>query len=304
MLCDKERFHLRRQTRSHRKLKLIRWGVAGQERPGVILQDGSRVDASGLVSDYGENFWSDGGFEKLQRWFDKDAASAPRVPAATRLGPPISRPSKIICIGLNYRDHAEESSLEAPREPVIFMKATTSLVGPNDDVVIPRSAEKLDWEVELAVIIGKTASYVAKDRALEHVAGYALHNDYSERSFQLERGGQWVKGKSADTFAPLGPFLATRDELRNPGHLRLWLKVNGEFRQNGNTANMIFDVPTIVSYVSEFMTLLPGDVISTGTPAGVGLGMKPPQYLKPGDTVDLGIEGLGESRQKVVAWGK
>jgi 2-keto-4-pentenoate hydratase/2-oxohepta-3-ene-1,7-dioic acid hydratase in catechol pathway len=283
-------------------VKLIRWGAAGKERPGVILQDGSRIDASGIVSDYSENFWNDGGTEKLQEWLSSEVATAPRVPATTRLGPPISRPSKIICIGLNYRDHAAESSLEVPREPVIFMKATTSLVGPNDPVVIPRRAEKLDWEVELAVVIGKTASYVTKDRALEFVAGYALHNDYSERSFQLERGGQWVKGKSADTFAPLGPFLATRDEVPDAGHLALWLMVNGEYRQNGNTVNMIFDVPTIVSYVSEFMTLLPGDVISTGTPAGVGLGMKPPQYLKAGDIVDLGIAGLGESRQKVVAW--
>jgi 2,4-diketo-3-deoxy-L-fuconate hydrolase len=283
-------------------VKLIRWGAVGKERPGIILRDGSRIDASGIVPDYSEAFWSDGGLGKIQKWLGSEAATAPPVSGTTRLGPPISRPSKIICIGLNYRDHAAESSLEVPREPVIFMKATTSLVGPNDDVVIPRGAEKLDWEVELGVVIGKTASYVTKDRALEYVAGYALHNDYSERTFQLERGGQWVKGKSADTFAPLGPFLATCDEVPDPGHLALWLKVNGEYRQNGNTANMIFDVPTIVSYVSEFMTLLPGDVISTGTPAGVGLGMKPPQYLKAGDIVDLGIEKLGESRQKVVSW--
>jgi len=283
-------------------VKLIRWGAAGKERPGIILQDGRRIDASRIVTDYGEAFWSDGGIGKLQKWLGSEAATAPPIPGATRLGPPISRPSKIICIGLNYRDHAAESSLEVPREPVIFMKATTSLVGPNDNVVIPRGAEKLDWEVELAVVIGKRASYVTIDRALEYVAGYALHNDYSERAFQLERGGQWVKGKSADTFAPLGPFLATRDEVPDSGHLALWLKVNGEHRQDGNTANMIFDVPTIVSYVSEFMTLLPGDVISTGTPAGVGLGMKPPQYLKAGDIVDLGIDKLGESRQKVVPW--
>jgi len=205
-----------------------------------------------------------------------------------------------LCIGLNYRDHAAESNMEIPREPVLFMKSTTSLVGPNDNVVIPKGAEKLDWEVELAVVIGKKTTYVSKDRALEHVAGYALHNDYSERSFQLERGGQWVKGKSADTFAPLGPFLATRDEIPNPGTLKLWLKVNGQTRQNSTTANMIFDVPTLVAYVSQFMTLLPGDVISTGTPAGVGLGMKPPVFLKSGDVVELGIERLGESRQEVV----
>jgi 2,4-diketo-3-deoxy-L-fuconate hydrolase len=238
----------------------------------------------------------------LKAWLTGNASSAPKVSAAVRLGPPIRRPSKIICIGLNYSDHAIESSLEIPKEPVVFMKATSSLVGPNDPVVIPKNAEKLDWEVELAVIIGKKASYVSREQASEFVAGYALHNDYSERSFQLERGGQWVKGKSCDTFAPLGPFLATRDEVPDPGHLRLWLKVNGEQRQNGNTAKMIFDVPTIVSYLTQFMTLLPGDVISTGTPAGVGLGMKPPQYLKAGDVVDLGIDGLGESQQKVVAW--
>ena len=283
-------------------MKLIRLGAAGKEKPGVLLRDGTRVEASGVVSDYDENFWNDGGIQKLQDWVSKNEATAPRVPPSVRLGSPIARPSKIICIGLNYRDHAAESSAEVPREPVLFMKATTSLVGPNDPVMIPRNAEKLDWEVELAVIIGKKASYVRKDHALEFVAGYALHNDYSERSYQLERGGQWVKGKSADTFAPLGPFLATRDEVPDPGHLGLWLKVNSEFRQNSNTAKMIFDVPTLVGYVSEFMTLLPGDVISTGTPAGVGLGMKPPQYLKAGDVVDLGIERLGESRQKVVAW--
>jgi 2,4-diketo-3-deoxy-L-fuconate hydrolase len=288
--------------RSRGPVKLIRLGEPGKEKPGVLLRDGSRVDVSGAVSDYDEAFWNDGGIQKLQDWLSKNESTAPRVSPSTRLGPPICRPSKIICIGLNYRDHAAESNAEVPREPVVFMKATTSLVGPDDPVVIPRNADKLDWEVELAVIIGKKASYVPKDRALEFVAGYALHNDYSERSFQLERGGQWVKGKSADTFAPLGPFLSTRDEVPDAGHLGLWLKVNNEFRQNSNTAKMIFDVPTLVSYVSEFMTLLPGDVISTGTPAGVGLGMKPPQYLKAGDVVDLGIERLGESQQKVVAW--
>jgi len=192
--------------------------------------------------------------------------------------------------------------MEIPQEPVIFFKATTSLVGPNDAVVIPRNATKVDWEVELAVILGKKASYVPKERAHEFVAGYALHNDYSERSFQLERGGQWVKGKSADTFAPLGPFLATGDEIPDPGRLGMRLKVNGEIRQKSTTANMIFDVPTLVSYISQFMTLLPGDVISTGTPAGVGLGMRPPSYLKAGDVVELGIDGLGESRQKLVAY--
>src|SRR6185312_6110086 len=230
---------------------------------------------------------------------ESNARGAPHVAATLRLGPPVRRPSKIVCIGLNFRDHAAETKAEPPKEPVIFFKATTSLVGPNDALVMPRNAKKVDWEVELAVVIGKRASYVPKERALDYVAGYALHNDYSERSFQLERGGQWVKGKSADTFAPLGPFLATPDEVPNPGNLRMWLKVNGETRQNSSTVNMIFDVATLVSYVSEFMTLLPGDVISTGTPAGVGLGMNPPKYLQAGDVVELGIEGLGESRQQV-----
>jgi 2-keto-4-pentenoate hydratase/2-oxohepta-3-ene-1,7-dioic acid hydratase in catechol pathway len=283
-------------------MKLIRVGEAGKEKPGVLLRNGTRVDVSQLVSDYDERFFAEDGLDTLRQWLDRNESTAPRVSSSMRLGPPISRPSKIICIGLNYRDHAAESGAEIPREPVVFMKATTSLVGPNDPVVIPRNAEKLDWEVELAVVIGKKAAYIAKEQALEFVAGYALHNDYSERSFQLEHGGQWVKGKSADTFAPMGPFLATRDEIPGPNRLGMWLKVNKEFRQNSNTAKMIFDVPTVVSYLSEFMTLLPGDVISTGTPAGVGLGMHPPQYLKAGDVVDLGIDGLGESQQRVVAW--
>jgi 2-keto-4-pentenoate hydratase/2-oxohepta-3-ene-1,7-dioic acid hydratase in catechol pathway len=207
-----------------------------------------------------------------------------------------------VCIGLNFRDHAAESKMELPKEPVIFFKSTTSLVGPNDPLVIPKNGTKVDWEVELAVVIGKKTLYVSKEDALSFIAGFVLHNDYSERSFQLERGGQWVKGKSADTFAPLGPFLATTDEIPNSGKLRMWLKVNGEFRQNGSTENMIFDVAFLVTYVSQFMTLLPGDVISTGTPAGVGLGMNPPKYLKAGDVVELGVDGLGESRQQVVAF--
>ncbi len=283
-------------------MKLIRVGEPGKEKPGVLLRDGTRVDVSHVVSDYDERFFGDGGLDALRQWLDGKESTAPRASSSMRLGPPVCRPSKIICIGVNYRDHAAESGAEVPREPVVFMKATSSLVGPNDPVVIPKNAKKLDWEVELAVVIGKRAAYITTEQALEFVAGYALHNDYSERSFQFERGGQWVKGKSADTFAPIGPFLATRDEVPNPGCLGMWLKVNNEFRQNSNTTKMIFDVPTVVSYVSEFMTLLPGDVISTGTPAGVGLGTHPPQYLKPGDVVDLSIEGLGASQQKVVAW--
>lgn len=281
-------------------MKLIRCGEAGREKPGVLLQDGSRVDVSGLGSDYDEAFFGNDGLSKLRVWLEENASKAPRFSATVRPGPPVCRPSKLVCIGLNFRDHAAESKMELPKEPVIFFKATTSLAGPNDPVKIPRNATKLDWEVELAVVIGKKASYISEADALDHVAGFTLFNDYSERSFQLERGGQWVKGKSADTFAPLGPFLATPDEIGDFRKLAMWLRVNGEYRQQGSTANMIFDVPTLVAYVSEFMTLLPGDVISTGTPAGVGLGMKPPKYLSEGDVVELGIDGLGESRQLVV----
>ena len=282
-------------------MKLIRFGEPGKEKPGVLLP-GAQLDVSGFVSDYDEAFLGDGGLAALGEWLRKNAASAPRVAPAVRLGPPLARPSKIICIGLNFRDHAAESGMELPKEPVIFFKATTALCGPNDPLVTPRTATKVDWEVELAVVIGKLARYVSEGDALQHVAGYALHNDYSERSFQLERGGQWVKGKSCDTFAPLGPFLATRDEIADPQQLPMWLKVNGAVRQKSSTANMVFGVATLVSYLSQFMTLLPGDVISTGTPAGVGLGVKPnPVYLKPGDVVELGIDGLGEQRQQVLA---
>lgn len=283
-------------------MKLIRFGEAGKEKPGILRRDGIRVDASGFGSDYDEEFFGGSGLGRLSEWFEKSGERAPRVPPSERLGPPIRRPSKIVCIGLNFRDHAAETGGKIPAEPILFFKSTSSLVGPNDDVMIPRNAHKVDWEVELAVMIGKRASYVPRASALDHVAGYALHNDYSERSFQLERGGQWVKGKSCDTFAPLGPFLATPDEVSDAGNLRMWLKVNQQFRQQGTTANMIFDVPTLVSYISEFMTLLPGDVISTGTPAGVGLGMTPPTFLKAGDVVELGIDSLGESRQNIVPW--
>jgi 2,4-diketo-3-deoxy-L-fuconate hydrolase len=283
-------------------MKLIRFGDPGQEKPGVILQDGSRIDTSASGFDYGEDFFENGGLKQLEAWLQKNNASAPRVPSSVRLGPPVRRPSKIVCIGLNYRDHAAETKAQPPKEPVLFFKSTSSLVGPNDPLTMPKNSSKVDWEVELAVVIGKRALYVSKEDALDYVAGYALHNDYSERHFQLERGGQWVKGKSADTFAPLGPFLATPDEVPNVGNLAMWLKVNGVMRQNSSTSNMIFDVATVVSYTSQFMTLLPGDVISTGTPAGVGLGMNPPLYLKAGDVVELGIEGLGESRQRVVTY--
>ena len=268
------------------------------------IEDGTWLDASAVTGAYDEAFFDSQGLDQLRRWLARSGATAPRIGGhAERLGPPVSRPSKIVCIGLNFRDHAAESGMDLPKEPVIFFKSTTAIVGPNDDVVIPRGAQKVDWEVELAVVIGARAAYVPEARALEYVAGYMLHNDYSERSFQLERGGQWVKGKSADTFAPLGPFLATPDEVPDPHSLGMWLTVNGATRQRGTTANLIFGVPALVSYVSQFMTLLPGDVISTGTPAGVALGMKPaPQYLRAGDVVELGIDGLGRARQRIVAF--
>jgi len=285
-------------------MKLIRFGNPGAEKPGLQLADGRRIDASGFGSDYDEAFFGGDGLARLAAWADANAAAAPTVDPGTRLGPCVARPSKIVCIGLNYADHAKESGLDIPKEPIIFFKSTSSLVGPNDDVMIPRGSEKTDWEVELAFVIGKKASYVDEADAMDHVAGYALHNDYSERAFQLERGGQWVKGKSCDTFAPLGPFMATTDEIADPQDLKCWLKVNGVMRQNSSTQQMIFGIKTLVSYLSQFMTLLPGDVISTGTPPGVGLGFKPPIFMKAGDVVELGIEGLGESKQTAVAWSK
>jgi 2,4-diketo-3-deoxy-L-fuconate hydrolase len=283
-------------------MKLIRFGEPGNESAGVVTEEGIRLDVSAFAADYDESFFANDGLSQLSRWLKDNAASAPRVAQSVRLGSAISRPSKIVCIGLNFRDHARESKMEIPDEPVIFFKATTSLAGPNDDLIIPKNGRKVDWEVELAVVVGKKGGYIEREDALEYVAGYVLHNDYSERAFQLERAGQWVKGKSADTFAPLGPFVATRDEIPDTGHLGMWLKVNGVFRQRSSTSEMIFDVPFLVSYVSQFMTLLPGDIISTGTPAGVGLGMKPPHYLEAGDVVEWGIDQLGVSRQTVVAW--
>ena len=284
-------------------MKLVRCGDPGRERPGVQLPDGTRVDASECTRDYDEAFFAGDGLERLRQWLARSGQRAPRLLPSARLGPPIARPSKIVCIGLNFRDHAAESGMAAPAEPVLFFKSTSSMSGPNDAVIIPKGAAKLDWEVELALVIGKRAAHVDREDAGRYIAGFVLHNDYSERAFQLERGGQWVKGKSADTFAPLGPWLVTPDEIADPQRLSMWLTVNGETRQNSTTANMIFDVFTLVSYVSAFMTLLPGDVITTGTPAGVGLGMKPePRYLRPGDVVELGIQGLGAARQEIVAY--
>jgi 2-keto-4-pentenoate hydratase/2-oxohepta-3-ene-1,7-dioic acid hydratase in catechol pathway len=283
-------------------MKLIRFGEPGRERPGVLRADGVRLDVSAFGEDWNEPFFGSGGLERLRVWLDAHARVCPVVDAAVRLGPCVARPSKIICIGLNYAGHARETGAKVPAEPVVFFKATTALAGPDDDVVIPPGATKVDWEVELAVVIGGRASYVSEARALEHVAGYVLHNDYSERHWQLERGGQWVKGKSFDTFAPIGPFLATRDEIPDPHRLRLWLEVNGERLQESDTSDLVFRVPFLVSYLSQFLTLLPGDIISTGTPAGVGLGFDPPRYLRPGDVVELGIDGLGTSRQRAVAF--
>lgn len=281
-------------------MKLIRFGQPGEEKPGIILENGKKVDVSGFGEDYDEKFLGMQGIERLSEWL-KGAGNLPEVPDDERLGAPVCRPSKIVCIGLNYAKHAKESGMEVPEEPVVFFKATSAIIGPDDDVIIPKGGEKTDWEVELAIVIGEKASYVSEADAMNHVAGYVLHNDYSERAFQLERSGQWVKGKSCDTFAPIGPWLATRDEIKDPHNLSLWLKVNGEMMQNSNTDDLVFNIPFLVSYLSHFMTLIPGDIISTGTPFGVGLGLNPPVYLKEGDVVELGIDGLGSSRQNLKA---
>ena len=283
-------------------MKLIRFGKQGEEKPGILLDNEERIDVSSFVKDYDEEFFTTGGLINLKDWLSHNEATAPRLDDSVRLGSPVARPSKIICIGLNFKDHAEESGFDAPEEPVIFGKATSALSGPYDNIIIPRGSEQTDWEVELAVVIGKKVSYVDQDQALDYVAGYVLHNDVSERTFQKDRGGQWIKGKSADTFAPLGPFMATTDEIENINDMRMWLNVNGDNMQEGNTSNLIFGVDHIISYLSQFMSLLPGDVISTGTPAGVGMGMDPEVYLKPGDVVELGIDGLGSSKQNVVAF--
>ncbi|MCX2485627.1 fumarylacetoacetate hydrolase family protein [Pedobacter sp. MR2016-24] len=279
-------------------MKLIRWGAEGKEKTGVIIND-IWYDTSAFGGDYNEQFFEDNGLERLAEFVKANEGKLIPVPEGSRLGSPVARPSKLICIGLNYADHAKETNAPLPPEPVIFMKSTTALTGPFDQITIPKNSVKTDWEVELAVVISKKASYVEEADALNYVAGYVLHNDVSEREFQIERNGTWDKGKGCDTFAPLGPFLATQDEIKDVDNLRLWLSVNGKIMQDGNTSNFIFNVPFVISYVSQFMTLLPGDVISTGTPAGVGLGFKPPVYLKAGDVVELGIDGLGVSRQEV-----
>ena len=281
-------------------MKLVRYGEPGKEKPGVLIGE-DIFDVSAHITDYNEDFFGGDAVEELKK--KVEAGWLEKVEKPVRLGAPLARPSKIICVGLNYKDHAAETNAPIPAEPILFFKSTTAIVGPNDDLIIPKNSKKTDWEVELAIVIGKKASYVEEQDALNHVAGYVLHNDYSEREFQLERNGQWVKGKSCDTFAPLGPFIATKDEIADVHNLRLWLKVNGQTLQDGNTSNLIFNIPFVVSYISQFMTLLPGDVITTGTPAGVGLGQKPePWYLKEGDVVELGIDGLGSSKQYVKSY--
>jgi 2,4-diketo-3-deoxy-L-fuconate hydrolase len=285
-------------------MKLFRFGPLNNEKPGVVLANGTMIDVSNYIDDYNEGFFANNGIMKLQEVVAKHGTSCPVVKSDVRLGSCVARPSKIICIGLNYAKHAKETNATPPKEPVLFFKSTTALCGPNDNVIIPKNSKATDWEVELAVIIGKKASYIDLDNALDYVAGYAVHNDYSERDFQLHRSGQWCKGKGCDTFAPLGPYLVTKDEVANPQKLNLWLKLNGETLQQSSTDDMIFDIKFIIHHISQFMTLLPGDVISTGTPAGVGLGFKPPKYLKAGDVVNLGIDMLGSQTQLAVNYTK
>jgi 2-keto-4-pentenoate hydratase/2-oxohepta-3-ene-1,7-dioic acid hydratase in catechol pathway len=282
-------------------MKLIRFGTIGNEKAGVHL-DGKNYDVSAFVSDYDENFFANDGLIELAKVLVENKKQLKEISGDNRLGCPVAKPSKIVCIGLNYAKHAKETNAAIPAEPILFFKSTTSIVGPHDEIIIPKNSLKTDWEVELAVVIAKKASYIEEKDAMDYVAGYCLHNDVSEREFQLERGGTWDKGKGCDSFAPLGPWLVTKDEIKDPHHLRLWLSLNGKIVQDSNTDDLIFNVPFLISYISQFMTLLPGDIISTGTPAGVGLGMNPPYYLKPGDVVELGIDGLGTSKQIAKAY--
>lgn len=282
-------------------MKLFRYGNPGKEMPGVVWNN-QHCSVAHVVTDYNEAFFEAGGIQTLADWLSVNGDSLTPLEESFRFGPCVARPSKLLCIGLNYEDHARETGAAIPAEPVLFLKSTTAIIGPFDEVMLPKDSVKSDWEVELAVVIGKTARYVSEESALGYVAGYCLHNDLSEREFQLERGGTWDKGKGCDTFAPLGPYLVTPDEAGDVHNLRLWLTVNGRYMQRGNTSRFIFNIPQVISYVSRFMTLLPGDIISTGTPPGVGLGMNPQVYLKEGDVMELGIEGLGVSRQKVVGF--
>tara|TARA_Y100000996_G_scaffold327662_1_gene263723 strand:- start:1805 stop:2659 length:855 start_codon:yes stop_codon:yes gene_type:complete len=281
-------------------MKLIRFGETKREKPGILTEEGERIDVSAFVNDYNEQFFREEGIKSLSEWLSKNKNSCPLVSEDVRWGAPLARPSKIVCVGLNYTKHAEESGMEVPKEPVLFFKATSSMVGPFDPIIIPKGSTKTDWEVELALVIGKEASYISQEEVLKHIAGYVLHNDVSERAFQLERSGQWVKGKSCDSFAPIGPFIATTDEINDPNNLDLWLKLNGETIQNSNTSDFIFNIQEVVSHISQFMRLLPGDIVSTGTPFGTGLGLTPPRYLNQGDEVELSVQGLGISRQRCI----
>ncbi|MEP7267982.1 MAG: fumarylacetoacetate hydrolase family protein [Saprospiraceae bacterium] len=278
-------------------MKLIRFGETELEKPGVILEDGRYIDVSDFIPDYDESFFASDQIEELKFYLqDRDALQSVD-PTTVRLAAPLARPSKLICVGLNYAQHAKETGAEIPKEPVLFFKSTSAICGPNDAILIPPGAEKTDYEVELAVVIGKKASYVPLAKADDYIFGYCLHNDYSERAYQIERGGQWVKGKSADHFAPLGPYILTKDEVPDPQNLRLWTKLNGEMVQDSTTGDMVFDVKYIVHYISQFMTLLPGDVISTGTPFGVGMGRNPQRFVRQGDVIEIGIDLLGSSKQ-------
>ena len=282
-------------------MKLIRFLKDGKVLPGIVI-DENIFDLSAFGADYDEAFFASGGLARLKSFVDANRNKLKKADEPVQLVSPVARPSKIVCVGLNYADHARETKADPPKEPVLFMKSTTALCGPFDNIVIPKNSKKTDWEVELVVVMGKKASYVGEEEAMDYIAGYCLHNDVSEREFQIERSGTWDKGKGCDTFAPLGPWLVTPDEIADVNNLRLWLRLNGKLMQDGTTANLIFKIPFLISYISQFMTLLPGDVISTGTPAGVGLGMNPPTYLKPGDVVELGIDGLGTASQEVRAY--
>jgi 2-keto-4-pentenoate hydratase/2-oxohepta-3-ene-1,7-dioic acid hydratase in catechol pathway len=283
-------------------MKLIRFGAPYKEKPGIISEDGRKLDASSFGEDYDGEFFSSNGLSRLSNWLRKTLDDLPEIKGDVRLGPPVCRPEKIVCIGFNYKDHARETGKEIPPEPVFFLKSPSALSGPNDGLTLPRNSEKTDWEVELAVVIKERVSYVEKDEAMQYIAGFTLFNDYSEREFQFERGGQYVKGKSADTFAPLGPFIVTPDEITDYLDLDMWLSVNDEIKQKSNTLNMFYDLPTLISSVSQYMSLMPGDILCTGTPAGVGHGRNPPEYLKAGDIVEYGIKGLGEASQRVVSF--
>ena len=280
-------------------MKLLRIGAKGAEKPAIVHSDGTIRDLSSVIGDIAGDVLTDEGLATIAA---TDPAALPVLDADSRIGPCVGHVGKFICIGLNYADHAAESGMAVPDEPIIFFKATSAITGPNDPVIIPKGSEKTDWEVELGIVIGKEARYIGEDAAMDHVAGYCLVNDVSERAFQIERAGQWVKGKSADSFGPIGPWLVTRDDIADPQNLAMWLEVDGHRYQDGSTRTMVFGVAHLVSYLSQFMSLQPGDIISTGTPPGVGMGQTPPVYLKPGQTIRLGIEGLGEQTQTTVAW--